>query len=153
MRSNLSVILLLILTATSARAQTLVPLKIWVKTSNLNSPVDVGYLGARCSGLYAAGAYYLEYNGNKSDEETIKILRAKGDIFRNVSLVLDMQVNKKSNEAIIAQGKLLSETYTKMIVHNKQLNGNGLTGTVMDDFEVCTSHTSSFDKLNQSISK
>jgi hypothetical protein len=151
MRNSIAVILLLI--PVSINAQTLTPLKQWVKTSNLNSSVDVGYLGARCSSLYAAGAYYLEYNGNKSDLETVKSLRARGDAFRNVSLALDMQVNKKSNEAIIAQGKLLSETYTKMIVHNKQLNGNALGGVIMDDFEVCASHTSSFDKLNQSIPK
>jgi hypothetical protein len=145
--------LVLISIFSSAGAQTITPLKHWVKSANLSSPVDVGYLGARCSSLYAATAYYLEYNGNKSDYETVQNMRVKGDIFRNVSLALDMQVNRKKEDAIIAQGKILSETYTKMIVRNKQLNGNGLSGMIVDDFEVCTSHTVSFDELNKTIPK
>ena len=143
----------LVMSSSISYSQTMIPLEQFVKERNGSDPSELSYVGQRCSTLFSVIGTLLRENGTSKDLLTISTLENKSSVIRNVSLSLDLGVNKKSPEAIIKQSKQFNEIYTKQLVKNKQLNNNYFDGYIKTDLEICNSLYPKFEELNKIVPK
>ena len=95
----------------------------------------------------------LQENGTSKDAQTISIMNQRSEVFRNVSLTLDLAKNKKTVEAIISQSKKLSEIYVKQMSENKKVNNNYFDGYIQKDLEICSALYLDYEELNKKLPK
>jgi hypothetical protein len=134
-------------------AQNIIPLDQFIKQRNINDPSEFAYLGQRCSSLFVMISAVFRENGTAKDAPTSAAFEQKSTVFRNVALTLDLGVNKKSMEAVIAQIKQFSEIYAKQMSQNKKINNNYFDGFVGNDLEICADIYPRFEELNKKIPK
>lgn len=134
-----------IISATFAQAS-IEPLSRVVSRINRTTPdpSEIAYLGTRCGALYNMIAGYFESNGTAADTPTVNTMKRGAEDFNFVGLTLNVTVNKMSDEAILNQGKSLSEYYAKLMSEGKRMNNNALTPVVLADFSVCKNELSGF---------
>lgn len=133
-------------------SQTMIPLEKFISERNLNDPSEFAYVGQRCSSLFNVVSGVFRENGSSKNAQTITNLENKSDVMRNISLRLDLGVNKKSEESIINQSKQFIQIYSKQLVKNKQMNNNYFDGYIKTDLEVCNSIYPTFEQLNKKVS-
>ena len=134
-------------------SQSLIPLERYIKERNLSDPSEFAYVGQRCAVLYNMVSALLQENGTSMDAQTISIMNQRSEVFRNVSLTLDLAKNKKTVEAIISQSKKLSEIYVKQMSENKKVNNNYFDGYIQKDLEICSALYPDYEELNKKLPK
>ena len=134
-------------------SQSLIPLERYIKERNLSDPSEFAYVGQRCEVLYNMVSALLQENGTSKDAQTISIMNQRSEVFRNVSLTLDLAKNKKTVEAIISQSKKLSEIYVKQMSENKKVNNNYFDGYIQKDLEICSALYPDYEELNKKLPK
>ena len=134
-------------------SQSLIPLERYIKERNLSDPSEFAYVGQRCAVLYNMVSALLQENGTSKDAQTISIMNQRSEVFRNVSLTLDLAKNKKTVEAIISQSKKLSEIYVKQMSENKKVNNNYFDGYIQKDLEICSALYLDYEELNKKLPK
>ena len=134
-------------------SQSLIPLERYIKERNLSDPSEFAYVGQRCAVLYNMVSALLQENGTSKDAQTISIMNQRSEVFRNVSLTLDLAKNKKTVEAIISQSKKLSEIYVKQMSENKKVNNNYFDGYIQKDLEICSALYPDYEELNKKLPK
>lgn len=147
-------ILLLSLTLTFApflHGQELPSLQKIVNERNMNDPSEFAYVGNRCTALFSMVAGTFRENGTQKDVALITQLENKADDIRKVALTLDINANKKSQQAILAQHKTLNDAYIKQLIKNKQLHNNYFEGSIATELQICNSLYPTFHELSKKI--
>ncbi len=137
-----------------AQNQGMLPLVDAVKGINLSKPDNstIGFVGSRCGTLYTAIAGYFAGNANKdSERKTASDFMEKAEIFSFVGIYVDSTVNKKTNEAIKAQGDALSKAYIDEMLAGKRLNNNVFTKLIESDVNFCVNQFPEYFSLYKTI--
>jgi len=116
---------------------------------NKLDPSELAYIGTRCGALYNVTATYFETNGSAKDNATVKQLREQARDFMAVSLALNTNVNKMSEEAIVNQARSLSEHYFRLMSDGKRLNNNAFTPALVADMTSCRNELTSYTDLTR----
>jgi hypothetical protein len=151
-----STLLVIFITTNTAIAQTQGMLSISDATKGLNlSKPDnstIGFIGTRCGVLYMAISGYFASNANKdSDRKIAEDFFKRSEIFSFVGIYVDTNVNKKTNDAVKAQGDALSKAYIDEMLAGKRLNNNVFTKLIEEDVNFCTNQLSGYSYLYKTI--
>jgi hypothetical protein len=137
-----------------AQKQGMMPLNDAVKGINLSKPDNssIGFIGSRCGTLYMAIAGYFAANANKdSERKAATDFMARAEIFSFVGIYVDSTLNKKTNDAIKAQGEALSKAYIDEMLAGKRLNNNVFTKLIESDVNFCVDQLPQYSALYNTI--
>jgi acetate kinase len=137
-----------------AQTQKMMSISEATKGLNLSKPDNstIGFIGTRCGVLYMTISGYFASNANKdSDRKIAEDFYKRSEIFSFVGIYVDTSVNKKTNDAINAQGDALSKAYIEEMLAGKRLNNDVFTKLIGEDVKFCTNQLSAYMAIYKTI--
>lgn len=137
-----------------AQTQKMLSISEATKGLNLSKPDNstIGFIGTRCGVLYMAISGYFASNAKKdSDRKIAEDFLKRSEIFSFVGIYVDTNVNKKTNDAVKAQGDALSKAYIDEMLAGKRLNNDVFTKLIEEDVNFCTNQLLGYSYLYKTI--
>lgn len=139
MKSIPALLLVLLVSITSAHAEKLKPFNDWTKETPRwqNDKSEIAYALTRCGTLYSTiGVYFLANSTKTEDKLNGENLVKKGRELNMAGIQLSMS-NGMSIDAATNRNKKLFEIYVDDVKSNKAINNNVFYGNTGKDFEFC----------------